>query len=108
MPERLRLSHAGLRVLHAFLKAFSENVRSELAGADLMKEARLQSGTLYPILLRLERAGVLTSRWETESPELLGRPRRRFYKLTPFGVAVANDALRDLSAPFAIPAPNEG
>ena len=107
MPESLRLSHQGLRVLKAFLDAFSEDVRSELAGTDLMKAARLQSGTLYPILLRFEKAGVLTSRWEDDRPEDLGRPRRRFYQITPAGVRVAQEALHELSPPLGHVTPGE-
>ena len=97
MPDRLRLSHQGLRVLKAFLDAFSDDVRSELAGADIMKAARLSSGTLYPILLRFEKAGLLASRWEEDRPEDLGRPRRRFYQITPAGLRVAREALGELS-----------
>jgi PadR family transcriptional regulator PadR len=93
--------------LRAFLQAFAENVRAELAGADIMKAARVSSGTLYPLLLRLEKAGMLESRWEAERPEDLGRPRRRFYKITPTGVQFAQNALRELSAPFGGPAPSE-
>jgi len=107
MVENLRLSQPGLRVLRAFLQAFSEDVRAELVGADLMKAAHIASGTLYPILLRLERAGVLVSRWEAESPQALGRPRRRFYKLTATGVNVAREALNDLSFPLVAPTPRE-
>lgn len=97
MPESLRLSHQALRVLKAFLDAFSEDVRAELAGADLMKAARLSSGTLYPILLRFEKAGVLTSRWEDDRPQDLGRPRRRFYRITPAGARIAREVLAELS-----------
>jgi len=106
MPERLRLSHQALRVLKAFLDAFSEDVRSELAGADLMKAARLSSGTLYPILLRFEKAGLLTSRWEADRAEDLGRPRRRFYQITPAGARIAREALAELSA-LGNPIPGE-
>jgi DNA-binding MarR family transcriptional regulator len=106
MVDSLRLSHQGLRVLRAFLQALSEDARSELAGAQLMRTARLSSGTLYPILLRFERAGVLASRWEDGLPELLGRPRRRFYRLTPAGVQVAEQALRELSPPMTLPVPD--
>ena len=107
MPESLRLSHQALRVLKAFLDSFSSDVRAELAGADLMKVARLSSGTLYPILLRFEKAGLLSSRWEDDRPEDLGRPRRRFYKITPAGVKVAHDALRELSSPLGELSPGE-
>jgi DNA-binding PadR family transcriptional regulator len=98
MKDNIRLSHQGLRVLRAFLDALSEDVRSELAGADLMSAARLSSGTLYPLLLRFERLGLLESRWETERPEKLGRPRRRFYRMTEAGAQVAREALDDLSS----------
>ena len=100
MAPPLRLSHQGLRVLRAFLDAFNEDVRAELAGADIMRVARLSSGTLYPILLRFEKAGLLESRWEEETPTSLGRPRRRFYRLTHAGVQVAHDALGELASPL--------
>jgi len=97
-----RLSHPALKVLRVFLTAFSDNVRSEIAGADIMKAAGISSGTLYPILLRLERAGVLSSRWEKEKPQDLGRPRRRLYRITPAGVRIAHEALNDLAAPVSL------
>jgi len=43
------------------------------------------SGTLYPILDRLEKAGWLEGYWEEESAPDLGRPRRKLYSLTPSG-----------------------
>lgn len=100
MPPTVRLSHQGLRVLRVFLDAIGDDVRAELAGADIMKAARLSSGTLYPILLRFEKAGLLESRWESDAPEALGRPRRRFYRMTRAGAKVAHDALGELSAPL--------
>ena len=104
MSENLRLSHQSLRVLRAFLDALAEDIRAELAGADLMSATHLSSGTLYPILLRFEREGLLESRWEKERPEDLGRPRRRFYRMTKAGAKVAHDALADLSSRHAQPA----
>jgi DNA-binding PadR family transcriptional regulator len=98
MPDNIRLSHQGLRVLRIFLDAIAMDLRTELAGADLMAAARLSSGTLYPILLRFEKAGLLESHWENELPEKLGRPRRRFYRMTPAGIQTAKDALGELSS----------
>jgi DNA-binding PadR family transcriptional regulator len=57
----------------------------ELHGYALIEELKrgsdgtfdLPEGTIYPALHRLERAGLLSSRWSSES----GR-RRRVYKLT--------------------------
>jgi PadR family transcriptional regulator PadR len=49
-------------------------------------------GTLYKALSRLEKFGLLVSRWEdTEAAE--GRPRRRLYELTGEGARVAEQAL---------------
>jgi DNA-binding PadR family transcriptional regulator len=107
IQSNLRLSHQTLRVLKVFLDAFSEDVRAELAGADLMQAARVSSGTLYPILVRLERAGVLASRWEEERPEALGRPRRRFYRITPAGLELARNALADLAPTTGILNPGQ-
>lgn len=82
----VRMSLQTLRVLEAFL----ENPAEQLAGADLQKRTDVASGTLYPILLRLEGAGWLVSRWETIDPVAAGRPRRRLYRITPTGVARAS------------------
>lgn len=76
-----------LRVLEAFL----EDPTLELSGADVQKRIGLASGTLYPILLRLESAGWFVSRWETVDPVVAGRPRRRLYRLTPNGLARASE-----------------
>lgn len=54
------------------------------------------SGTVYPILLRLEQAGWLESEWETADPVLLSRPRRRLYRLTGLGIGRASAALDEL------------
>src|SRR5262249_26041307 len=85
--RHVRISLQTLRVLDAFL----ENPADELAGADVHKRSRLASGTLYPILLRLESAGWFVSRWETIDPVEAGRPRRRLYRLTPSGLARARE-----------------
>ena len=85
--SKVRMSLQTLRVLEAFL----ENVSDELAGADVQKRSHLASGTLYPILLRLESAGWFVSRWERADPTVIGRPRRRLYRLTPTGLARAGE-----------------
>jgi PadR family transcriptional regulator PadR len=73
------------------LEAFLENPTEELSGADVHKRIGIASGTLYPILLRLESAGWFVSRWETIDPASAGRPRRRLYRLTRNGLARASD-----------------
>jgi PadR family transcriptional regulator len=83
----VRMSLQTLRVLDAFL----ENPADELSGADVQKRSGLASGTLYPILLRLESAGWFVSRWENIDPSIAGRPRRRLYRLTASGLARASE-----------------
>jgi DNA-binding PadR family transcriptional regulator len=39
-------------------------------------------GTLYKVLDRLERDGLLTSRWETPDEVEQSRPRRRLYQVS--------------------------
>ena len=51
-----------------------------------MRDTGLASGTLYPILVRLERAGWVEAQWEDIDPTVEGRPSRRYYRLTPLGV----------------------
>jgi PadR family transcriptional regulator PadR len=83
----LRISLQTLRVLEAFL----ENPAEPLAGAEVHKRSRIASGTLYPILLRLESAGWFVSQWESNDPSSLGRPRRRLYRLTSTGLRRASE-----------------
>jgi DNA-binding PadR family transcriptional regulator len=65
-------------------------------GYALSRETGLQSGTLYPILMRLEERGWLETQWET--PQVVaekrgGRPPRHMYRLTEGGRASALQAL---------------
>ena len=83
----VRMSLQTLKVLEAFL----ENPSDELSGAEVLQRGQLASGTLYPILLRLETAGWFVSRWESIDPSSAGRPRRRFYRLTPTGLRRASE-----------------
>ena len=60
--------------------------RGHRYGFDVMDATGLPDGTVYPILRRLERRGVLEGRWEEqETARSEGRPARRYYALTPAG-----------------------
>ena len=64
-------------------------------GYDLMKETRLQSGTLYPLLMRMTEQGLVEAEWR--EPTQAGRPPRHAYRLTVAGAAfahAANDRVR--------------
>lgn len=58
-------------------------------GYDLAKETDLQSGTLYPILMRLAQQGLLEEDWEPSIAP--GRPLRHIYRLTRTGRAAARE-----------------
>ncbi len=62
-------------------------------GYAIARDTGLNSGTLYPILIRLAGRGLMEARWEDEQPA--GRPRRHLYRLTPEGLAGATAALAD-------------
>lgn len=67
-------------------------------GFDVMEACRLPSGTVYPALRRLERAGLLKSSWEDEAAaRAAGRPRRRTYALTSTGAQARAEAEAKLS-----------
>lgn len=58
-----------------------------LHGYDLSRQGRVKSGTLYPLLIRLEEQGYLEAEWQ--EPAQAGRPPRHAYRLTATGRALA-------------------
>lgn len=91
-----RISLQMLLVLQAFL----EDPLARKSGADLYNRLKVSSGTLYPMLVRLEKAGWLTSEWENIDPAKAARPRRRYYRLTGLGERSANAALARIAPPM--------
>ena len=92
----MQLTDQARRVLEAFLA----DADAPRYGYDLMRATRLKSGTLYPLLTRLETQGLVHARWEDQPQP--GRPPRRYYQLTGEGVRVARQARAEAS--FAGPA----
>ena len=90
MGKGIRDVRLSLQTLHV-LEAFLENPTDQLSGADVQRRSGLASGTLYPILLRLEAAGWFISQWEKIDPSVAGRPRRRLYRLTSSGLSRASE-----------------
>ena len=74
-------------VLQALIEA------DEAYGAQLGAQTRLPSGTVHPILARLEGLDWVRSRWEDIDPATEGRPARRYYRLTTEGRDQARAAL---------------
>jgi PadR family transcriptional regulator, regulatory protein PadR len=67
----------------------------EMYGLQVCQAAGLPSGTIHPILARLEGVGWLESRWEDADPQEEGRPRRRYYRLSEDGAEQARVALAE-------------
>lgn len=74
----------------------------EMYGLQICSEAGLPSGTIHPILARLEGLGWLESHWEDHvSAHQEGRPRRRYYRLTTDGAERARIALARATTPVS-------
>ena len=69
-------------------------------GYDLSQETEIKSGTLYPLLMRLEEQGFLESRWE--QPEREGRPPRHAYRLTASGITLAKELRKPVQRRFVV------
>src|SRR5688572_23505552 len=82
----MRLTYPTALVLQALLQGYHH-------GFDIMDATRLPSGTVYPILRRLDAEGFVRSRWEKEGiARREQRPPRRYYELTAGGRTVAREA----------------
>jgi PadR family transcriptional regulator, regulatory protein PadR len=76
------------------LRAMLAEPTAERYGLQLCAETGLPSGTIYPIVARLEQLGWVESSWEDPREHVAeGRPRRRYYRLTDAGAQQARDAL---------------
>lgn len=88
MGVRLRNSRQTLLLLDALLISPAHWSH----GYALSQATGLASGTLYPILMRLEKQGWLETRWELETKA--GRPPRHLYRLSGNGREWAREELR--------------
>ena len=86
------------------LRTMLADPSKELYGVEIGAAAGLPSGTVHPILARLEGVGWLRSRWEDIDPRTEGRPARRYYQLTSDGLELARAALARAYSATARPA----
>lgn len=85
MGQPIRVTLQTLQVLRALLNDAS----CQHYGLEIAKQAELPTGSIYPILARLEAAGWVTSAWEDIDEAAVGRRRRRYYTLTGNGAELA-------------------
>ncbi|HEU0086977.1 MAG TPA: helix-turn-helix transcriptional regulator [Pseudonocardiaceae bacterium] len=81
------------------LRAMLTEPCHEMYGLQISQAAELPSGTIHPVLARLEACGWLESRWEDVEPGKQGQPRRRYYRLSPDGAEHARNALARVHRP---------
>jgi PadR family transcriptional regulator PadR len=76
-------------------------------GYELSRETGLKSGTLYPILMRLEKYRLLEAHWVTTKD---GVPPRHTYRLTASGLELARTKLAETRPDWVLrqPALNRG
>lgn len=72
------------------VSAFLNRPSADQYGYELLQETGIKSGSLYPILGRLERQGWIIGALE---PSAAGRPPRRVYRLNAKAEADAREAL---------------
>lgn len=88
MSPRVNLTYPTALVLQALARGFHH-------GFDVMDATGLPSGTVYPILRRLDREGLLRSAWESaEAAQREQRPPRRYYEITGSGEALLSEAVQ--------------
>lgn len=88
MGIRLRVSHQTLAILEALLARPSQWHH----GYAISRRTGISSGTLYPVLMRLDKLGWLETQWEDS--DVSGRPPRHLYRLTSDGREWAREELR--------------
>jgi PadR family transcriptional regulator PadR len=83
----MNLTYPTTLVLHALANGSSH-------GFDIIDATGLASGTVYPILRRLEEERLVSARWENVSiAREEQRPPRRYYELTAAGEELLQKAL---------------
>jgi DNA-binding PadR family transcriptional regulator len=85
---RLRSSRQTLAILEALLARPGHWHH----GYAICRQTSVPSGTLYPILMRLDKLGWLETKWEESVPQ--GRPPRHLYRLTGTGREWTHEELR--------------
>jgi DNA-binding PadR family transcriptional regulator len=81
MPVDAKLSHTAAMILQAIHAG-------HIYGFSVMQMTGLPSGTVYPAMRRLERDGLILSKWEQQAIAAADqRPPRKYYRLTRTGKA---------------------
>ena len=92
----MKLTPATTLVLHALANGFRH-------GFEIVDATGLASGTVYPILRRLESEALVSASWEKVAiARDEQRPPRRYYELTATGQAMRAAAVNRFPVPRAV------
>ncbi|MGW4241149.1 PadR family transcriptional regulator [Nocardia sp. NPDC004722] len=91
MVGKVRTTLQTLEVLRVLLV----QPERENYGLRISQRCGLPTGSIYPILARLEAADWIASEWEDIDESVEGRRRRRLYRLTDGGAANARTAIME-------------
>jgi len=88
MDIPIRMTYATAAVLRALEAGYRY-------GFDIADVTGLRRGSVYPVLRRLEKAGLASAEWEEGAiAHEQGRPPRRYYRLTEFADEIVAEAAR--------------
>lgn len=90
MATKIRLTQVVMDVLDILTSSLPDD---PAWGLQLCELTGYGTGTVYPALNRLMKAGWISDFWEDPQPE--DRPKRRFYEITSTGREQYADALRE-------------
>lgn len=97
MGTEPRMTLASRAVLRVLLDPNTDHF-----GFQIAKAISLPTGSVYPILVRLQQCGWLEREWEDIDPTVEQRPRRCFYRLTTTGRQRAQAALAERPLPLPV------
>jgi PadR family transcriptional regulator PadR len=97
MTTRPRLTPQTIGVLRVLLEAPA----TPRYGLDIARQVGLKTGTVHPILTRLQQAGWIDAFWEDSADHedaSRSRPRRRYYRFTSDGAEAARHAIAETTS----------
>ncbi len=87
-PERGWTQFLFLRLIHE-KPMHGYQIMEELSKRGFLQKDRLEAGTVYTVLRRMEHHGLIVSEWE----EVANGPDRRVYTVTPEGSQILKEGL---------------
>lgn len=88
----MRVTGTTIKVLHSFLATKG----TAIWGLEIVRQTGLNTGTVYPILDRLEALGWVSAEWEPDNDR--NGPRRRYYRLLSIAEGEAQEVVDRFAA----------